>query len=170
MTTSTAARRRAASVPEGSAKQDADGPWSFRVFSDRKASDLEAFEWNASMDLLACLTAPPDSTLSIYRLLPEDQSPKLLSEKVTGIGTALAWSPCGRRVAVGDRLGGISIFDGESGAVLRTQRPHSHPVAALSWVAAGTPSDVSGELRWSRMLPPLLAVPSAPSNMYAEMP
>jgi len=145
-------------------------PCSFRMFSDRTASDLEAFEWNASMDLLACLTAPPDSTLSIYRLLSEEQSPKLLSEKITGIGTALAWSPCGRRIAVGDRLGGVAIYDGESGAVLHTRRLHMRPVVALSWVDANTGCDSSGEPPWSHMLPPLLAIPSAPSNMYSEMP
>merc|ERR1719460_1012875 len=88
------------------------GPTSFKIFSDRTASDLEAFEWNASMDLLACLSAVPDSTLSIYRLLSEEQSPKLLSEKVAGGGSALAWSPCGRKVAVGDHSGGVAVYDG----------------------------------------------------------
>merc|ERR1719271_143928 len=145
-------------------------PCSFRIFSDRTASDLEGLEWNASMDLLACLTAPPDSTLSIYRLLSEDQSPKLLSEKITGIGTALSWSPCGRKIAVGDRLGGVSIYDGESGAVLHTRRLHDHPVRALSWVGTGAPGDVASEPPWSHMLPPLLSMPSAASNMYAELP
>mmetsp|Transcript_37477 Transcript_37477/g.74331 ORF Transcript_37477/g.74331 Transcript_37477/m.74331 type:complete len:841 (+) Transcript_37477:128-2650(+) len=143
---------------------------SFRVFSDRPASDLEALEWNCSMDLLACLTAPPDSTMSIYRLLSEDQSPKLLSEKVTGVGTALAWSPCGRKVVVGDRLGGVIVYDGESGAVLHTRRMHPQPVAAFSWVDASLDGSITGEPPWTRMLPPLLAVPSSPSNMYAEMP
>eukprot|EP00928_Gymnodinium_smaydae_P029978 TRINITY_DN22420_c0_g1_i1.p1 TRINITY_DN22420_c0_g1~~TRINITY_DN22420_c0_g1_i1.p1 ORF type:complete len:871 (-),score=167.21 TRINITY_DN22420_c0_g1_i1:60-2570(-) len=146
------------------------GRGSFRIFSDRNAADLEAFEWNTSMDLLACLTAPPDSTLSIYRLLSEDRSPKLLSEKVTGVGTVLTWSPCGRKVAVGDRLGGISVFDGESGALLRSHRPHARPIVALSWVAASRPSDAALDPPLARMLPPLLAVPSAPSNMYAEVP
>jgi len=145
-------------------------PHSFRVFSDRSASDLGAFEWNASMDLLACLTAPPDSTMSIYRLLSEDQSPKLLSEKITGVGTALTWSPCGRKVAVGDRLGGMAIYDGESGTVLHTRRLHTCSVTALSWFDAAAAGSLGGEPPWSRMLPPLLAVPSAPSNMYAEMP
>ncbi|CAE8619455.1 unnamed protein product, partial [Polarella glacialis] len=142
----------------------------FRAFSDRSASDLEAFEWNSTMDLLACLTAPPDSTMSIYRLLSEDQSPKLLSEKITGIGTSLAWAPCGRRIAVGDRLGGVTIYDGETGAVLHSRRPHSKPVTALSWADAAGHTPGSSEVPWSHMLPPLLAVPSAPSNMFAESP
>eukprot|EP00931_Biecheleriopsis_adriatica_P067109 TRINITY_DN41302_c0_g1_i1.p1 TRINITY_DN41302_c0_g1~~TRINITY_DN41302_c0_g1_i1.p1 ORF type:complete len:877 (-),score=177.17 TRINITY_DN41302_c0_g1_i1:56-2488(-) len=118
------------------------------------------------MDLLACLTAPPDSTMSIYRLLSEDQSPKLLSEKITGVGTSLAWSPCGRRLAVGDRLGGVTIYDGETGAVLHSRRAHGKPVTALSWADAGPTG--GDEPSASRMLPPLLTVPSAPSNMYTE--
>lgn len=137
----------------------------FRIFSDRSASDLEAFEWNSTMDLLACLTAAPDSTMSIYRLLSEDQSPKLLSEKITGVGTTLAWSPCGRRLVVGDRLGGITMFDGETGSVLHSRRSHSAPVAAFCWMDG---KYMVEEPAWSRMLPPLLTVPSAPSNMYAE--
>eukprot|EP00927_Polykrikos_kofoidii_P071723 TRINITY_DN67959_c0_g1_i1.p1 TRINITY_DN67959_c0_g1~~TRINITY_DN67959_c0_g1_i1.p1 ORF type:complete len:925 (+),score=165.99 TRINITY_DN67959_c0_g1_i1:55-2829(+) len=150
-------------------------PCSFRLFSDRSAAELEAFEWNASMDLLACLTTPPDSTLSIYRLLAEDRGLKILSEKISGIGTALAWSPCGRHVAVGDRLGGIAVIDGESGAVLSSQQLHHKPVAALSWVAAGAPASgevtgIGADVPWSRMLPPLLAVPTAPGNMYADLP
>ncbi|CAJ1405596.1 unnamed protein product [Effrenium voratum] len=151
----------------------------FRIFSDRSASDLEAFEWNSTMDLLACLTAPPDSTMSIYRLLSEDQSPKLLSEKVTGVGTTLAWSPCGRRLVVGDRLGGITLYvrlqvvislneDGETGAVLHTRRSHTAPITAFCWIDAGDLEDTW--LARSSMLPPLLSVPSAPSNMYAETP
>jgi len=143
---------------------------SFHIFSDRTASDLCALEWNASMDLLACLAAPPDSTLSVYRLLSEEQSPKLLSEKIAGIGTALTWSPCGRKVAVGDRLGGVAIYDGETGAVLHARRPHAHPVAALHWMAAEGPDDRAAEPPWSRMLPPLTAVPTAPSNMHSELP
>jgi len=115
------------------------------------------------------LTAPPDSTMSIYRLLSEDQSPKLLSEKVTGVGTALAWSPCGRKVVVGDRLGGVIVYDGETGAVLHTRRMHPQPIAAFSWVDAGLDGS-TGEPPRSQMLPPLLAVPSSPSNMYAESP
>lgn len=142
-------------------------PQSFRPFSDRSALDLEAFEWNSSMDLLACLTAPPDSTMSIYRLLAEDQSPKLLSEKITGIGTALAWSPCGRKIAVGDRLGGVAVYDGECGTMLHVRRPHARPVAALSWTDGGNAASVE-DPSWSRMLPPLLTVPSSASNMYAE--
>eukprot|EP00929_Paragymnodinium_shiwhaense_P090399 TRINITY_DN50588_c0_g1_i1.p1 TRINITY_DN50588_c0_g1~~TRINITY_DN50588_c0_g1_i1.p1 ORF type:complete len:934 (+),score=221.65 TRINITY_DN50588_c0_g1_i1:124-2925(+) len=143
-------------------------PCSFRIFSDRGAAALEAFEWNPHMDLLACLTAPPDSTLTIYRcVLVEVQNQKLLSEKVAGIGTALAWSPCGRRVAVGDRHGCISVYDGETGVVLRSQRLHRQPVVALSWLAADAAT--SEAPLWSKsMLPPLLSVPSAPSNMYAE--
>jgi len=143
---------------------------SFAIFSDRSAADLEALEWNPSMDLLACLTAQPDSTLSIYRLLSDN--PKILSEKVTGIGTVLAWSPCGRKVAVGDRLGGVTIYDGETGAVLHTKRLHDHPVRALSWegAGAGAGSEGTNEPPWSQMLPPLLSMPSAPSNMYAELP
>lgn len=139
----------------------------FSVVSDRAASDLEAFEWNSTMDLLACLTAAPDSTMSIYRLLSEDQSPKLLSEKITGVGSSLAWSPCGRRVAVGDRLGGITLFDGETGSVLHSRRSHSAPVTALCWVDGHYAYE---EPAWSEMLPPLLTVPSAPSNMFAETP
>mmetsp|Transcript_17339 Transcript_17339/g.38426 ORF Transcript_17339/g.38426 Transcript_17339/m.38426 type:complete len:775 (+) Transcript_17339:77-2401(+) len=139
----------------------------FSVVSDRAASDLEAFEWNSTMDLLACLTAAPDSTMSIYRLLSEDQSPKLLSEKITGVGSSLAWSPCGRRVAVGDRLGGITLFDGETGSVLHSRRSHSAPVTALCWVDGHYAYE---EPAWSGMLPPLLTVPSAPSNMFAETP
>jgi len=142
----------------------------YKIDSNRPASDLEAFEWNTSMDLLACLTAPPDSTLSIYRLLSEEQSPKLLSEKITGLGTTLAWSPCGRKIAVGDRHGGITIYDSESGAVQHAHRLHSHPISVLSWVGAGTIDELAGDTPWSRMLPPLLAVPTAPSNMYAEVP
>jgi len=122
------------------------------------------------MDLLACLTAAPDSTLSIYRLLSEDKSPKLLSEKITGIGTALSWSPCGRKIAVGDRLGGVTIYDGETGAVLHARQLHEHPVRALSWVGTGVGGDVTAEPPWSHMLPPLLTMPSAPSNMYTELP
>ena len=143
-----------------------EGGSAFRVFSDRSASDLEAFEWNPTMDLLACLTAPPDSTMSIYRLLSEDQSPKLLSEKITGVGTALAWSPCGRRLAVGDRLGGITVYDGETGAVLHNRRSHEGAVAALCWVESG--ACAREDPAWLQMLPPLLSVPSAPSNMFAE--
>ncbi|CAK0874174.1 unnamed protein product [Prorocentrum cordatum] len=142
-------------------------PCSFQVQSDRSASDLEAFEWNPSMDLLACLTTPPDSSMVVYRLLSEDQSPKLLSEKITGIGSALAWSPCGRRIAVGDCLGGVSIYDGESGAVLRSSRLHTRPVVALSWVSAETAGGQAAVPSWPLALPPLLPVPSAPSNMYA---
>ena len=55
----------------------------------------------------------------------------------------------------------------------------SASVPSLAWaggtpVAVGRPPSVSkragvaGEPPWSRMLPPLLAMPSAPSNMYAE--
>ncbi|CAE7506809.1 APC4 [Symbiodinium sp. CCMP2456] len=137
----------------------------FRIFSDRSASDLEAFEWNPTMDLLACLTAPPDSTMSIYRLLSEDQSPKLLSEKITGTGSALAWSPCGRRLAVGDRLGGIAIYDGETGGVLHSRRSHAVAVTAFCWVESGSACE---DPAWTQVLPPLLSVPSAPSNMFAE--
>jgi len=144
----------------------------FQIVSDRRATalDLEAFEWNATMDLLACLTAPPDSTLSVYRLLSEDQSPKLLSEKITGIGTSLAWSPCGRRIAVGDRLGGVSVYDGESGAVVHTKRLHRYPVVALSWTSAslGAAEDHLVQPMPTKDLPPLLSVPSAPSNMFVE--
>mmetsp|Transcript_17596 Transcript_17596/g.40697 ORF Transcript_17596/g.40697 Transcript_17596/m.40697 type:complete len:849 (-) Transcript_17596:27-2573(-) len=143
----------------------------FQIVSDRRATalDLEAFEWNATMDLLACLTAPPDSTLSVYRLLSEDQSPKLLSEKITGIGTSLAWSPCGRRIAVGDRLGGVSVYDGESGAVLHTKRLHRYAVVALSWTSASAGAlDQATHTMPTQDLPPLLSVPSAPSNMFVE--
>ena len=38
------------------------------------------------------------------------------SQKPVGEG------PCGRKIAVGDRLGGVAIYDGESGAVLHTRR------------------------------------------------
>jgi len=147
----------------------------FQVVSDRRATalDLEAFEWNSTMDLLACLTAPPDSTLSVYRLLSDEQSPKLLSEKISGVGTALAWSPCGRKIAVGDRLGVVAIYDGESGAVLHTRRLHRHPVVALSWTSAST-SDISSlqvmeeEPPATAKLPPLLTVPSAINNIYGD--
>lgn len=122
------------------------------------------------MDLLACLTAPPDSTLSIYRLLSEEQGPKLLSEKITGIGTTLAWSPCGRKIAVGDRLGSITIYDGETGTALHSRRLHARPVASLSWSSAlGGTEALLAEPPWVHMLPPLLPVPSAPSNMYTEV-
>lgn len=158
-----------ASIGETSGMADAAHPVSFRTFVDRPVSDLEAFEWNASMDLLACLTAAPDSTLTIYRVIPgEELSPKLLSEKVASVGTALAWSPCGRKVAVGDRSGGVAVYDGESGVVLHTRRLHACPVVTLSWTAADVAG--GGEPPWSRMLAPLLTVPSASSNMYAEMP
>eukprot|EP00439_Symbiodinium_sp_Y106_P038938 s1268_g4.t1 len=103
--------------------------------------------------------------MSIYRLLSEDQSPKLLSEKITGTGSALAWSPCGRRLAVGDRLGGIAIYDGETGAVLHSRRSHAVAVAAFCWVESGSAWE---DPAWTQVLPPLLSVPSAPSNMFAE--
>lgn len=154
----------------GDARSILLGPASIPIFSDRPAStDIEAFEWNPSMDLLACLTAPPDSTMSIYRLLSEEQGPKLLSEKITGTGTTLAWSPCGRKIAVGDRLGGVTVYDGETGTVLNSRRMHARPVASLAWTSCNTVRDAAAEPSCLHMLPPLLPVPSTPSNMYTEV-
>lgn len=139
---------------------------SFKVETNRPAMDMQAIEWNSSMDLLACLTAPPDSKMSVNRFFAEERTAKLLSEKISGVGTALAWSPCGRKIAVGDRLGVVTVYDGETGATLHVSRPHARPVAALSWAA--TEAVAPGDAPWSRMLPPLLAVPSSVGGMYTE--
>merc|ERR1711860_471024 len=39
-----------------------------------------------------------------------------------------------------------------------------------SWTESVTGGTVSEDLPWSRMLPPLLVVPTAANNMYAEAP
>ena len=58
---------------------------------------------------------------------------------------------------------GLCTEPGESGAVLHARRSHTEAVTAFCWVECGAGFE---DPAWLQLLPPLLSVPSAPSNMF----
>ena len=97
------------------ARAEMESASGLKVFSDRHVGALGSFQWNPSMDLLATVSTGHDSLLSVWRLLSEEASKKLFSEK-TPDGVCLRWSPQGRTLAVGDESGRIYVLEvAESG-------------------------------------------------------
>lgn len=130
----------------------------FRIASDRKMTNVKAFEWNPGMDLLAVLYGDA-STLNVYRVVFEDgKMTKLFSDKIVD-GTTLVWSPCGKYICVGEKTGKITVFDVEGGKYQRETLKQE--LVALDWVPVKSSADFR---TGTESMLPLLSVPSTAAS------
>lgn len=126
------------------------------------ASGARILDWFGHQDSVLDLAWSPDGTrlgsvgrgdvLQVYASQPGAKGPDIAIHLSNTTFTALAFSPDGSQVAVGDSMGSLLIYAVPAGDLVAATPAHNTAVSALAWTADGKAllsGDLEGQLlRW----------------------